>query len=178
MRKHQRGQSAPVTPDIGAAAARVCSPEDSALLALLHDAGLHVSEAAALSWSDVEIESDGSAGIASVRDGKAGGGGVAMGPCAVRALAAIRPGGGRGDAPAFRVERRQGRRPGVQGRAAAARAAAEGVTSHGGRVGLARTVAGRGACAPVIMRQGGWKSLAMIVRYIRGLSAKEAVRFL
>jgi len=48
------------------------SSEDAALLALLHDAGLPVSEAAALARSDVECKEDGSAGIVSVRGGKTG----------------------------------------------------------------------------------------------------------
>jgi len=43
---------------------------------------------------------------------------------------------------------------------------------------MARTVAGHGASAPVVMRPGGWQSLAMVARYTRKLAAKEAMRFL
>jgi len=168
---HRPRQSAPVTPDMCAAAAVKTRPEDAALLALLHDAGLRVSEAAALEWADVEC--DDGAGTITVKGGKTGARIVAVSARAVRALNAIRPGNALG--LVFGVSESQLRR---RVKSAAKAIGAEGVTSHGGRVGMAQTMARTGAAAPAIMRQGGWQSSAMVARYTRKLSAKEAVRFL
>jgi len=63
-------------------------------------------------------------------------------------------------------------------KSAAKATGAVGVTSHGGRVGMAQTMARNGAAAPAIMRQGGRASSAMVAAYTRKMSAKEAVRFL
>jgi len=172
-RNHRPKQSAPVTPDICAAAAVKTRPADAALLALLHDAGLRVSEAAALEWGDIELDPDGSAGVVTVRKGKTGARIVAVSARAVRALNAIRPANGQGSV--FGVSESQLRR---RVKSAAKAIGAEGVTSHGGRVGMAQTMARNGAAAPAIMRQGGWQSSAMVARYTRKLSAKDAVRFL
>jgi len=92
---------------------------------------------------------------------------------AVRALSAIRPANGQGSV--FGVSESQLRR---RVKSAAKAVGAEGVTSHGGRVGMAQTMARNGAAAPAIMRQGGWQSSAMVARYTRKLSAKEVVKFL
>jgi len=173
LRKHRPKQSAPVTPDLCVAAAVKAHPEDAALLALLHDAGLRVSEAAALEWPDVECDADGSAGIVTVKGGKTGARIVAVSARAVRSLNAIRPANAQGSV--FGVSESQLRR---RVKAAARAVGAEGVTSHGGRVGMAQTMARNGAAAPAIMRQGGWNSSAMVAAYTRKLSAKEIVRFL
>jgi len=154
------------------AAVKAC-PEDAALLALLHDAGLRVSEAAALEWPDVECDADGGAGTVTVRGGKTGARIVAVSARAVRALNAIRSANAKGSL--FGVSEPQLRR---RVKSAAKAIGAEGVTSHGGRVGMAQTMARNGAAAPAIMRQGGWSSSAMVARYTRKLAAKEAVRFL
>jgi len=81
--KHSPKPSVPVTPDICTVAAGVCSPEDSAWLALLHGADLRVLEAAALARSDVAVEEDGGAGIVNFREGKIGARIVATGLRAV-----------------------------------------------------------------------------------------------
>jgi len=171
QRKHRPRQSASATPDICAAAAVKSRPEDAALLALLHDAGLRVSEAAALQWRDIELDLDGSAGTVTVRSGKTGARIVAVSARAVRALNAIRPGNALGSV--FGVSQSQLHR---RVKSAAKAVGAEGVTSHGGRVGVAQTMAHNGAAAPAIMRQGGWQSSAMVAAYTRKLDA--AVRFL
>jgi len=158
---------------ICAAAAVKARPEDAALLALLHDAGLRVSEAAALEWSDVECDADGGAGAVTVRGGKTGARIVAVSARTVRALSAIRP--AKPQVSVFGVTESQLRR---RVKSAAKAVGAVGVTSHGGRVGMAQTMARNGAPAPAIMRQGGWQSSAMIAAYNRKLSAREAVRFL
>jgi len=171
QRNHRPRQSAPVTPDICAAAAVKTRPEDAALLALLHDAGLRVSEAANLESPDVECEDDD--GTVTVRGGKTGARIVAVSARAVRALSAIRSANAQGSV--FGVTESQLRR---RVKSAAKAIGTEGVTSHGGRVGMAQTMARNGAAAPAIMRQGGWQSSAMVARYTRKLAAKEAVRFL
>jgi len=62
---------------------------------------------------------------------------------------------------------------------AAAVGAEEGVTAHGGRVGMAQaqTMAGDSANAPAIRQQGGGKLSARVAHYTRKLSAKEGDRF-
>jgi len=60
---------------------------------------------------------------------------------------------------------------------AAAVGAEEGVTAHGGGVGMAQTMVGDSANAPAVMRQGGGKLWARVARYTRKLSAKEGDRF-
>jgi len=171
QRNHRPCQSAPVTPDICAAVAQTCSPEGLASLSLLHDAGLRVSEAAALEWS--ALECDGDDGTVTVRGGKTGARIVAVSARAVGVLSAIRPANAQGSV--FGVTESQLRR---RVKAAAEAVGADDVTSHGGRVGMAQTLARNGAAAPAILRQGGWSSSAMVARYTRKLSAKEAVRFL
>jgi len=158
---------------ICAVAAVTAKPAEASLLALLHDTGLRVSEAAALEWPDVERDSDGQAGTVTVRSGKIGARIVAVSARAVRALSAIRPANAKGSV--FGVSESQLHR---RVKSAAKAVGAEGVTSHGGRVGMAQTMARNGAAAPAIMRQGGWSWSAMVARYIQKLSAKEAVRFL
>ena len=67
---------------------------DLALVAALSDAGLRRSEAAALTWGDVQRWDDGSGRITVVRsktDAEAEGAVVAITPVAMRALDAIRP---------------------------------------------------------------------------------------
>jgi len=108
-----------------------------------------------------------------VKDGKTGARIVAVSVRAVRALNAIRPANGQGSV--FGVTESHLRR---RVKSAAKVIGAEGVTSHGGRVSMAQTIAHNGAAAPAIMRQGGWQSSAMVARYTRKLAAKEAVRFL
>ena len=66
---------------------------DVALVALLSDAGLRRSEAAALTWGDVQRWDDGSGRITVVRsktDAEAAGAVVAITPAAMGALDAIR----------------------------------------------------------------------------------------
>ena len=69
---------------------------DVALVAVLSDAGLRRSEAAALTWGDVVRWEDGSGRITVIRsktDAEAQGATVAVTPAAMNALSAIRPAG-------------------------------------------------------------------------------------
>jgi len=104
-----------------------------------------VSEAAALEWADVECEDDD--GTVTVRRGKTGARIVTVSARAVKALKAIRPGNAQGSV--FGVSESQLRR---RVKSAAKAVGAEGVTPHGGRVGMAQTMARNGAAAPAIMR--------------------------
>ena len=77
---------------------------DLALVAALSDAGLRRSEAAALTWGDVQRWDDGSGRITVVRsktDAEGQGAVVAITPAAMQALHAIRPAGVAGDGKVF-----------------------------------------------------------------------------
>ena len=151
---------------------------DIALCALLSDAGLRRSEAAALTWADISREPDGS-GRVTVRRSKTDqtgeGAVVAVTPGAMAALDAIRAGapdaaavfGLRADTLARRVK-------------AAARAAGLGseFSGHSGRVGCARRMTAAGAPTAAVQQQGRWKSPAMVSRYTRGEAAGAALKYL
>ena len=141
---------------------------DVALLSVLRDGLLRRSEAAALTWGDVELRENGAALInvrRSKTDPEAEGVTLYIGKQAGEALRAIRPAELLLDASklVFGLSPRQiGRR--VQ---AAARAAGrgEGFTGHSGRVGMAQDLARSGVELPALMTAGRWKSSRMPARY-------------
>ena len=155
---------------------------DLALVAVLSDGGLRRSEAAALTWGDVQRWDDGSGRITVVRsktDVEAQGAVVAVTPAAMNALEAIRPAGVGGDAKVFGLSESQIARR-VK---AVARAAGlvdwEFFSGHSGRVGMARRMAQNGAPTHEIERQGRWKQGGgMVGRYTRGETAGSALRYL
>ena len=141
---------------------------DVALLSVLRDGLLRRSEAAALTWGDVELRDNGT-GLLQLRRSKTDqeGEGVVLyiGREAAAALRAIRPAKQLVDpkAPVFGLSARQiGRR--VQ---AAAKAAGlgEGYTGHSGRVGMAQDLVKSGVELPALMTAGRWKSSKMTARY-------------
>ncbi len=155
---------------------------DLALVAVLSDAGLRRSEAAALTWGDVQRWDDGSGRITVIRsktDAEAQGAMVAITPAAMGALAAIRPAGAGGEVKVFGLSESQ-----IARRIKAiARAAGlddwEFFSGHSGRVGMARRMAQNGAPTHEIERQGRWKQGGgMVGRYTRGESAGSALRYL
>ena len=155
---------------------------DLALVAALSDAGLRRSEAAALTWGDVQRWDDGSGRITVVRsktDVEARGAVVAITSAALRALDAIRPAGVGGGQKVFGLSESQ-----ISRRVkAVARAAGlpdwENCSGHSGRVGMARRMAQNGAPTHEIERQGRWKQGGgMVGRYTRGESAGSALRYL
>ena len=155
---------------------------DVALVAILSDAGLRRSEAAALTWGDVQRWEDGSGRITVVRsktDAEAVGAVVAITPAAMQSLSAIRPAGVGGGAKVFGLSESQ-----IARRVKAiARAAGlddwEFFSGHSGRVGMARRMAQNGAPTHEIERQGRWKQGGgMVGRYTRGESAGSALRYL
>ena len=155
---------------------------DLALVAVLSDGGLRRSEAAALTWGDVQRWDDGSGRITVVRsktDALAQGAVVAITPAAMRALDAIRPAGVGGGQKVFGLSESQiARRVKAVARAAGL-ADWEFFSGHSGRVGMARRMAQNGAPTHEIERQGRWKQGGgMVGRYTRGESAGSALRYL
>ena len=155
---------------------------DLALVAVLSDGGLRRSEAAALTWGDLQRWDDGSGRITVVRsktDVEAQGAVVAITPAAMRALDAIRPMGVGGEVKVFGLSESQiARRVKVIAKAAGL-ADWEFFSGHSGRVGMARRMAQNGAPTHEIERQGRWKQGGgMVGRYTRGESAGSALRYL
>ena len=155
---------------------------DVALVAVLSDAGLRRSEAAALTWGDVQRWEDGSGRITVIRsktDAEAQGATVAITPAAMQALSGIRPAGVAGDEKVFGLSESQ-----IARRVKAIAKAAglenwEFFSGHSGRVGMARRMAQNGAPTHEIERQGRWKQGGgMVGRYTRGESAGSALRYL
>ena len=155
---------------------------DLALVSVLSDGGLRRSEAAALTWGDVQRWDDGSGRITVVRsktDMETQGAVVAITPAAMQALEAIRPSGVGGAVKVFGLSESQiARRMKVIAKAAGL-ADWEFFSGHSGRVGMARRMAQNGAPTHEIERQGRWKQGGgMIGRYTRGESAGSALRYL
>ena len=174
-RKRGRGIE---TPEQAAERARF----DLALVAVLSDAGLRRSEAAALTWGDVQRWEDGSGRITVVRsktDAEAQGATVAITSAAMAALSAIRPAGVASDEKVFGLSESQiARRVKAIARAAGLENW-EFFSGHSGRVGMARRMAQNGAPTHEIERQGRWKQGGgMVGRYTRGESAGSALRYL
>ena len=159
---------------------------DIALCSLLADAGLRVSEAAALRWADIERAPDGSGRVTvrrSKSDQEAVGAVVAITPTAMQDLAELRrgqPPAAAAEAPVFgglsgdRLARR------IKAVAQAAGLGAH-FSGHSGRVGMARRMVSRGAPLPVVVRQGRWRpatGAAMVQRYTRAEDASAALPYL
>ncbi len=166
------------TPEQAAERARF----DLALVVVLSDAGLRRSEAAALTWGDVQRWEDASGRITVIRsktDAEAQGAPVAITPAATQALAAIRPAGvGGGEKVSGLSESQIARRVKAIARAAGL-ADWELFSGHSGRVGIARRMTQNGAPTHEIERQGRWKQGGgMVGRYTRGESAGSALRYL
>ena len=150
---------------------------DLAIIGVMADAGLRRSEAAALTWTDIEFWPDGTARI-TIRKGKnqPEPATVAVTETTARALRDIQPDdtdpaasvfGLTGETLANRVR-------------AAARAAdlGDGFTGHSGRIGMARRMVAAGAPTATVQHQGRWKHGDMVARYTRGEAAGEALQWL
>ena len=137
---------------------------DVALLATLRDGLLRRSEAAALTWGDVEFRDDGAALVTlrrSKTDQEAEGTVLYVGREAAQALQAIRPAPellNQGASVFGMTTRHIGNRI-----RAAAKAAGlgEGYTGHSGRVGMAQDLVKSGVELPALMTAGRWKSSKM-----------------
>ena len=155
---------------------------DVALVAVLSDAELRRSEAAALDLGRRARWEDGSGRITVIRsktDVEAAGAVVAITPAAMRALDAIRLAGAGGEEKVFGLSESQiARRVKAIARAAGLENW-EFFSGHSGRVGMARRMAQNGAPTHEIERQGRWKQGGgMVGRYTRGETAGSALRYL
>ena len=159
------------------AAARARAAVDLAIIGVLADGGRRRSEAAALTWSDVEFWPDGTARL-TVQKGKnqPALATVALTETTARALRGIQSDGADPAAPVF----------GLTGETlanrirAAARAAGlgEDFSGHSGRIGMARRMVAAGAPTATVQHQGRWKHDDMVARYTRGEVAGEALKWL
>ena len=139
---------------------RVIGKFEVALVAVLSDAGLRRSEAAALTWGDVQHWEDSSGRITLVRsktDVEAQGATVAITPAAMEALSDIRPTGVGRDGKVFGLSESQIARRVKAIARAAGWSDREFFSGHSGRVGMARRMAKNGALTHEIERQGRWK---------------------
>ena len=138
---------------------------DVALIATMRDAMLRVSEAAALSWSDIETAPDGTGRLyiaASKTDQEGQGATLYLRKPTMRYLNAIRPAAAADDAPVFGLSARQLNR---RIKAAAAAAGIDGASSHSARVGMTVDLARTGAGIVEVQQVGRWSSPAMPARY-------------
>ena len=158
---------------------------DRAIVALLFQGGLRRSEAAALTWGDVQDATDGAGILVRIRRSKTDQEGTATdvrylkNGCAV-ALRQLRDRitGQRSGLPPEPTEPVLG---GLNGQSiarrltAAARAAGiDGrITGHSGRVGLASELTARGASTTETMLAGGWKTARMVAHYSAAATAEQ-----
>ena len=167
-----------------AAAAAERGAIDRAIIALLFQGGLRRSEAAALTWGNVQDTSGGGV-LIHVRRSKTDQTGeradvrYLKNGCAV-ALRSLRD---------RRTVQRSGLRPeptaqvlgGLGGQSIARRVAAAAevagidgrITGHSGRVGLATELTARGASTTETMLAGGWKTARMVAHYAAGAVAEQ-----
>ena len=149
---------------------------DIALIGLMRDAMLRVSEAAAVTWGDIETENDGT-GRLLVRRSKtdANGEGAVLFVSAqtMANLAALRTGKAESDS-VFGLRPNQ-----ISGRikkAAQEAGLGHGFSGHSPRVGMARDLARAGTELTSLMNAGRWRSPAMPAHYIRNeVAGKGAV---
>lgn len=162
----------PEAPDYATARGQV----DIALCSLLSDVGLRRSEAAALTWGDVEIVADGSGLVRIVRsktDQEGEGEVVAITASTVQALDAIRNGAGSEDSVFGMSESTIARR--VKSAAAAA-GLGDQFSGHSGRVGLAQRMTAAGASTQAVMAQGRWKNAGTVARYTKAIQTAAALQ--
>ena len=152
--------------------ARARGDVDIALVSLMRDGMLRISEAAALKWRDVFPQADGTGRVVVARSKTDQGGEgqmVYVWRRAMAALAVLRPQKSApdalvfGGATRFALARRIGR---ICERAGLGR----GYSGHSPRVGFAQDAVAKGAQLPGLMVAGRWKSSAMPARYTAALS--------
>ena len=140
---------------------------DIAIISLMRDAMLRVSEAAALVWGDIETEADGTGRLLirrSKTDPEGEGAVVFVSAATMEKLDAIR-GGSRHTDSVF------GLRPNQIAlrikKAAEAAGLGDGFSGHSPRVGMARDLARAGIELPSLMTAGRWATPSMPALYIR-----------
>ena len=146
---------------------------DIALIRVMRDAMLRISEAAALTWADIRAEADGS-GRLLIRRSKTdpeGRGAVAfLSTTTMAALELVRR--GRTDADSvFDLKPNQiSRRIKLAARTAGL---GDGFSGHSPRVGMARDLMRVGIELPALMNAGRWRSPAMPAHYARNEAASN-----
>ena len=147
---------------------------DIALISTMRDAMLRRSEAAALTWGDIEQANNGS-GRLMIRRSKtdqAGGGALQyLSPETMARLEVLRPAGSSRADYVFSLRSRRPPHPdslSTRIREAALRAGlGPGYSGHSPRVGMARDLAAAGVELPALMVAGRWLSPTMPARYAR-----------
>ena len=153
-----------------------------ALCRTMRDALLRRSEAAALTWADIEAAGDGSGRLTIRRtkgDQEGRGAVVYIGTAALDAIEAIRPGGAGPGAPVFASPRGPGKALSESesaiaraiDRAARRAGLGAGFSGHSPRIGMALDLSRAGMATHAIQQAGRWASPAMVVRYTRSESA-------
>jgi len=145
---------------------------DLAIIGVLADGGLRRSEAAALTWGDVELWADGT-GRLTVQKGKnqTEPQTVAVTAATARALRDILPDNLDPVTPVFGLT--GGTLANRVRTAAEAAGLGNGFTGHSGRIGMARRMVAAGAPNAAVQRQGRWKHGDMVARYTRGETAGD-----
>ena len=145
---------------------------DIALVAVMRDALLRRSEAAALTWGDLETAADGSGRLMvqnSKTDQSGEGSVLYLSPATMDALSQIRPATPGPERSVFGLSPRQiNRRIAAAARAAGAQGDFAG---HSPRVGMAIDLAASGCELPALMTAGRWESPTMPARYTRAEAA-------
>ena len=147
---------------------------DLALIQVMRDALLRRSEAAALTWGNIEVCSDGTGRLHIARsktDQEGRGTTRYIGPDAIASLLAIQP----EEALISSETKVFGLLPGQIGRrvkaATGAAGLGEGFSGHSGRVGMAQDLSADGAELPELMQAGRWRSPTMPARYTEAQAA-------
>ena len=140
---------------------------DVAIVLVMRDGLLRVSECAALRWTDMSVNSDKSATAVIHRPKTKSTTTAYFAPATVAALLAARV----GDEP--RVIPLSPRQIARRFKAACEAAGVAGATSHGARVGMAQDLAAAGTALPDLMTAGGWKRAAQAAHYVRHQAAAE-----
>lgn len=147
---------------------------DIAIIRVMRDAMLRRSEAATLTWGDLQVEPDGSGLIRVVKsknDQQGRGKKLFLSKGAVEALMVIRPQDhfpgdsifGLSDSQIARRIRTAAIQAGV----------GDGYSGHSARVGMAQDLNAGGAELPALMNAGRWKTPTMPARYTEGTAAKR-----
>ena len=144
---------------------------DIALISLMRDAMLRVSEAAALTWTDIEYEADGTGRLLvrrSKTDAEGQGAVLFLSAPTMAALELIRNEAAAKDS-VFGLRPNQ-----ISARIKQAAQAADlgdGFSGHSPRVGMARDLARAGIELPSLMNAGRWRTPTMPAHYTRNESA-------
>lgn len=156
--------------------------KEIALISVLLNGGLRVSEAQNLEWSDLEIDWQDQSATATVwkskADQDANGREVYLPPRCVEDLLAMPK-----EDPHFVFCNRKGERCDVRTLQRFVERACEyagldaNLSAHSGRIGMARYLISRGASLDQAARQGGWGSVNMVAVYTRRESARSIAKF-